>query len=336
MRGRTRRRDMMLATGLLVAFPGLAQTTAKTYRVGFFSSGTRTPAGTRNVGYESFRERLRELGYVEGRNLAIEQRYGEGRPELLAQRADELVRLNVDVILATTTTATAAAARATKTIPIVMGSAANPLASGLVSSLSRPGGNITGLTLETSETAAKRLELLREALPGLRRVAALHPAQIRSVPAVAHWLKDTAAAAKRLGLGFTAVDLPMAERERWDDVLRKTAADGLTAATIMETPTYQANRVRLAELMQKHRIAAIFPFREQAEAGGLMAYGADLADLYRRAAEFVDQILKGAKPADLPVQQPTKFTFIVNRKTARALGLNLPPAVLARADALVD
>lgn len=332
----TRRRVLVLATGLLVAVPALAQTRGKVYRIGFLGSGTRPPPGTRNVSYESWRQRLHELGYVEARNLVIEERYGDGRPELLAERAAELVRLDVDLILATTTTATAAAAQASRTIPIVMGSAANPLATGLISSLSRPGGNITGLTLETSETAGKRLELLHEAIPRLRRVAALHPAEIRAFPVVAEWLKDSAAAAKRLGLELTAVDLPMAERERWDEVLRKTVADGITAATIMETPTYMANRARLAELTQKHRLATVFPFREQAEAGGLMAYGADLADLYRRAADMVDQVLKGAKPAELPVQQPTKFTFIVNRKTARALGLALPQTILVRADAIVD
>lgn len=280
--------------------------------------------------------RMRELGYVEGRNLIVEQRYGEGRPEQLAERAAELVRVPVDVILATTTTATAAASKATRTIPIVMGSAANPVAAGLIASLSRPGGNVTGSTLETADVTGKRLELLKESVPGLRRVAAMHPAELRSIAVVAHWLKDNETAARQLGLTVTPVDLPIDGHGRWDEVFRNTAADGLGAATVMETPTYFANRSKLAELSVNYRLAAIFPFREQAEEGGLMAYGADLIDLYRRAAYFVDKILNGANPAELPVEQPTKFTFIVNLKTAKALGIAIPRSILLRADRVIE
>jgi putative ABC transport system substrate-binding protein len=322
--------------GAFVAFPAIAQQRARIYRIGWLSSGARSPAGTRNASFEAFKQALRELGYVEGRNLVVEERYGEGSPEVTAQRAAELAKMQVNLILATTTTATAAAGKATKTIPIVMGSAANPLATGLVASLSRPGGNITGLTLETSETAGKRLELLQAALPRMRRVAAIHPAEMRDVPAVAQWVKDSAEAARRLGLAFSLVGLHQMQRDTWDDVLRKAAAEGLNAATVMETPTYLAYRVRLAELMLKHRIGAMFGFREHAEVGGLMAYGADLTDLYRRAAGFVDKVLKGAKPGDLPVEQPTKFTFIVNLATARALELTLPQSILVRADEAIQ
>lgn len=279
---------------------------------------------------------MRELGYVEGHNLRVEQKYGEGRSDRLAEHAAELARIPVDVILATTTTSAAAARKATRTIPIVMGSAANPVAAGLIASLSRPGENITGSTLETTDTTAKRLALLKEAVPGLLRVAAVHPAGLRSFGVVSEWLKDNQVAAGHVGVMLTPVDLPIDDVSKWDDVFRKAAANGLNGATVLETPTYLAHRVRLAELALKYRLAAIFPFREQAEAGGLMAYGADVADLYRRAAHFVDKILKGAKPADLPVEQPTKFAFVVNLRTARALGVAIPRSILVRADQLIE
>lgn len=281
-------------------------------------------------------QRMREFGYVDGRNLIVEQRYGEGRPERLAEHAAELVSIPVDVIVATTTTSTAAASKATRTIPIVMGSAANPVAAGLIASLSRPGGNVTGSTLETADTTAKRLELLKEAVPGLRRVAALHPAQLRSFAVVSEWLKDNEAAARQVMVALRAVDLPVDDQSKWDEVFRKAAADGFDGATVLETPTYLAYRARLAEIALRHRVATVFPFREQAEAGGLMAYGADVTDLYRRAAYFVDKILKGAKPADLPVEQPTKFTFAVNLNTAKALGIKIPRSTLVRADRLIE
>ena len=271
------RRQFLIATGALLAAPlARAQQPGKAYRVGWLSSGLRPAASTPNVSYEAFMQRMRELGYVEGRNLLVEQRYGEGRPERLAEHAAELARIPVDVIVATTTTSTAAASKATRTIPIVMGSAANPVAAGLIASLSRPGGNVTGSTLETADTTAKRLELLREAVPGLRRVAALHPAQLRSIAVVSEWLKDNQAAARHLGVALTAVDLPIDDHSGWDDVFRKAAVDGLDGATVMETATYLAYRAKLAELALRHRVVTIFPFREQAEEGGLMAYGADV------------------------------------------------------------
>lgn len=330
MGGMDRRLFLLAGSALLAAPLARAQ---KTYRIGWLSSGVR-PARA-NVSYDAFMQRMGELGYVEGRTLLMEQRYGDASAELVAQRAAELVRLRVDLILATTTLATSAASKATSTIPIVMGSAANPLAAGLVSNLSRPGGNITGMTLDTADTTAKRLELLKTAIPAVRRVAALHPAEIRGFASVADWLRETESAAARLGVAFVPVDLPQRERHRWEEILGKVAADGIGAATVFETPTYLANRDTLAELCLKHRIAAVFPFREQAEAGGLMAYGADIADLYRQAAETADKILKGAKPGDIPVQQPTRFNLVVNLNTAKALGLAIPPAVLLRATSVI-
>ena len=331
-----RRRRFLIAAGAILATSrSHAQPARRTFRIGWLSSGAPAPAGTRSVAYEAFAGRMRELGYEEGRNLVVEQRYGEGDLDLAGKRAVELVRSNVDVILAGSTSAAAAAIKATRTIPVVMGSAANPVAAGLLANLSRPGGNLTGLTLDTADTTAKRLQLLKEALPRLRRAAALHPADIRAFPVIAEWLKANEAAAELLGLSLVPVDLPQARRELWDGVFKEVVADGARAATIVETPTYLAYRATLAGLALKYRLPMVFPFREQAEAGGLMAYGADVADLYRRAAEYVDKILKGASPADLPVEQPTKFNLIVNLKTAKALGLALPASILARADNLI-
>ncbi|HEY5899983.1 MAG TPA: ABC transporter substrate-binding protein [Burkholderiales bacterium] len=313
-----------------------AQQRGKVYTLGWLGSGIRPGPGTPNVSYDAFVLRLRELGYVEGRNLVVEQRFGEGKTAQLDKRTSELVALKVDVILATTTTAAAAASKATRSIPIVMGSAANPVAAGLLSNLSHPGGNITGLTLETADTTAKRLELLKAAIPPLKRIAAMHPASIRNFPVVSQWLKANEAAGELLGVTVTPIDLPIDAIDRWEQVFRKAASDGLSAATLLETPTYLGSRARLAELCLKYRMAAVFPFREQAEAGGLMAYGADLPDLYRRAAEYVDKILKGAKPGDLPVEQPTKFALVVNLRTAKALGLTIAPSLLLRADHVIQ
>lgn len=333
--GAIRRRGFLIATGALLAAP-LALAQEKAHRIGWLGSGLPPAPSTPNVSYEAFLQRMAQLGYVEGRNLRVEQRYGEGKLELLAQHAVDLARMPVDVIVATTTTSTAAAAKATRTIPIVMGSAANPVASGLVGSLARPGGNITGSTLETADTAAKRLALLKEAVPRVRRVAAMHPAKLRSTGVVAQWLKDNEGAAQQVGVALAQIDLPIDDHETWAAVFAKVAAEGFDGAAVMETPTYMAYRAKLAELALKHRLATVFPFREQAEAGGLMAYGADVVDLYRRAAVFVDKILKGAKPGDLPVEQPTAFTLVVNLNTARALGIKLPQSILVRADRVVE
>jgi putative tryptophan/tyrosine transport system substrate-binding protein len=334
MRGR--RQFLLAASGVLAMRLGQAQTPSKVHRIGWLASGLRPDPSTPNVPYESFMREMQELGYVEGRNLKVDEKYAGGRSEQLAEHAAELVRIPVDIILATTTTSTAAAKKATQTIPIVMGSAANPIAAGLIGSLSQPGANVTGSTLETADTAAKRLTLLKEAVPRLRRVAALHPASLRSFGVVSQWIQDSQSAAQQLGVALTLVDLPIDDVATWDQVFQKIATDKLDGATVLETPTYLAYRDKLTALALRNRIATVFPFREQAEAGGLMAYGADLADLYRRAAHFVDRILKGAKPADLPVEQPTKFTLVVNLKTATALGITLPRSILVRADRLIE
>lgn len=250
-----RRRHLLICTGAVLAGPaGRAQESGKAYRVGWLSSGLPPAGSIPNVSLEAFMQRMRELGYVEGRNLLVEQRYGEGRPERLAEHAQQLVRIPVDVILANSTTATAAASQATRTIPIVMGSAANPLAARLIASLARPGGNVTGLTLETADTTAKRLELLKEAVPGVRRVAALYPATLQSAAVVSEWLKASAAAARKVGVALSPLDLPIDNPAGWDEVFRRAAADGVDAATVMETPTYLSYRARLAELALRHRV----------------------------------------------------------------------------------
>jgi len=216
-----------------------------------------------------------------------------------------------------------------------MAGAANPVAAGLIASYARPGGNVTGVSLETAEVTAKRVELLKEALPSLRRVAALYPADRRSFPVVAQWLRDSEAAARQLGLSMEQVDLGR-EPGQWEPVLQDVSRRGIVAATIIEGPTYYVHRVPLVEAALKARLAVMFPFPEQAEAGGLMAYGADVAQINRRAADFVGKLLKGARPEDLPVERPTRFPFIINLKTAKALGLTMPQSVLIRADELIQ
>jgi putative ABC transport system substrate-binding protein len=303
-----------------------AADTQQTSRVGVLASGGVD---------ETFLQALRALGYVEGQNLVIEARFYRGQINRLPGLAAELVRIPVDVIVAGSTLMTAKAREATQTIPIVMAGAADPVAEGLIASHARPGGNVTGAILETADVTAKRLELLKEAVPGLRRVAAFHADQLRTFSVVDRWLRDSQAAARQLGLALEPVDLPY-DLGRWESVFDGVARRGISAAVIIESPVYWNGRVRLAELALKYRLAVMFSFAVQAEAGGLMSYGADVDEVMRRAASFVDRILKGARPGDLPIEQPTRFPFIVNLRTAKALGLTIPPAVLARATQLIE
>jgi putative tryptophan/tyrosine transport system substrate-binding protein len=323
------------ASALLAAAPGLAQQSGRTYRLGLLSTGPTPTASRPNPNVKAFRSALRELGYIEGRNLVIEERYADGKRDRLAELARELTRANVDVILAATTLAAAEAQRVTRTTPIVMGSAADPVAAGLIASLGRPAGNVTGLTLETPDLIAKRLELLKETLPALRRIGAFYPGEWRSFAVVARWIEASQAAARELGLPLEMMDLSL-EPERWDAVFREAAAAGIDAVMVMETGVYFSHGARLAQACVKSRLPGIFPFREQAEAGGLMAYGANVADLWRRAAGYVDRIFKGANPGDLPVEQPTKFDLVINAKTAKALGITLPQSIRLRADKVIE
>jgi len=276
---------------------------------------------------EAFRHGLRDLGYVEGQNVALRSRYAQGRFDKLPDLAAELVRLNVDVILASPTEAIRAAQRATKTIPIVMPVSGDPVGSGIVTSLAHPGGNITGLTSVAPELTAKRLELLKTIAPTVSRVSFLAN---QSTPK--RFLTEIEAAGRILGTQISSVMVEDAdELDRAFSAMAKARVGGLVVDFVLHE-----YRRRIADLAIRHRFPTISGPREFAEAGGLMAYGPDYPDLFRRAAIYVDKILKGAKPADLPVEQPTKFELVINLKTAKALGLTIPPSVLGRADQVIE
>jgi putative tryptophan/tyrosine transport system substrate-binding protein len=311
-----------LALTLLAPLTAEAQQAGKVYRIGFLRAGEPPKHWI-----EEFRQGLREVGYVEGQNLVIEFRIGT--LDQLPQFADELVRSRVDVILASASSAAIAAKKATTTVPIVFTSLSHPVEIGLVKSLARPGGNITGLTVNVAAHAGKRLELLRELVPTLRHVAVLtHPGH----PTDPVQRKELEEAARALGLQLnsTAVRGPEDFEAAFKAVGR---ADGLIH---LDTPLFTTHRARLAELAAKSRLPAIWTNRTIVEAGGLMSYGTYIPALFRRAAIYVDRVLKGTKPADLPVEQPTKFEFVVNHKTAKALGLTIPPSLLLRADQVIE
>ena len=278
-----------------------------------------------------FRQGLRELGYVEGQNVALEVRSIDGRPERLPELLAELVRLKVDVILAPSNLMIAAAQKATTSVPIVMTNAIDPVAAGFVASLARPGGNITGLTLQTPDIAGKALQLLKEGIPGLARVAVLWDP---GFPGVRQLLSELEAAAKPLGLQLQPVGVR--SPDGFDDAFAAVTRDRARAAFVPGSPIHIGGRARIAELAVKHRLPTMCMLREWVEAGCLIGYGPSLTDQFRRAAYFVDKILRGAKPADLPVEQPTKFESVINLKTAKALGLTIPPSLLLRADQVIE
>jgi putative ABC transport system substrate-binding protein len=315
---------------IVMALIAEAQQPSQTVRIGWL--GTSSPTtGIGSTYHSAFMDRLRELGYVEGRNLTIERRHSEGHDARLLELAVELVRLKVDVIVATGGQPPFAAKRATSRIPIVFTNNGDPVGSGLVSSLARPGGNVTGLSLASPDIAGKRLQLLKETVPGVARVAILsNPTS----PMQALILKEVGAAGAALHL-----QLQFLEARSPDEVTRVLSAltrERADALTILGHPMFAQQRARIAELTTRRLMPVMAAQREYAEAGSLMAYGASLSEMYRRAAIYVDQILKGAKPADLPIEQPTKFEFVINLKTAKALGLTIPPAVLARADEVIQ
>jgi putative ABC transport system substrate-binding protein len=280
---------------------------------------------------EAFRQALRGLGHVEG-TFVLEVRYGDGRFERLPELARELVGLKMDVILATSDVVIAAIKRETQTIPIVMVFSTDPMGTGFVASLARPGGNVTGLSNISSELSRKRLELLREAVPGLSRVAALWNPDVRG--ALLDY-KETEGAARLLRLELQSVEVSRAEDlDRAFSAVTKQRAQALVLPGA--NPVGFINRGKIATFAQRNRLPSMYPTREYVEAGGLMSYGPSLPDLFRRAATYVDKILKGAKPADLPVEQPTKFELVLNLKTAKALGLTIPPSLLQRADQVIE
>ena len=306
-----------------------AQQPTKVSRIGYLVS--RDPA-TESTRSEAIRRALRELGYIEGQNIVIEYRYAEGKRDWAPKLAAELVHLNVDIIVAAGGTAWVRAAKnATNTIPIVMvGTGSDPVEEGLVKSLARPGGNVTGITNLTTELGAKRLELLKEAVPKIARVAVLYNPV---TPGIVLELKDVQATARALGV--TSQPLEVQPADGFDTVfaaMGKQRSDGLL---VLSGPLMGANQKRIGAFALKSRLPSVYPNRESVDAGGLMYYGADVTDSYRRVATYVDRIVKGAKPADLPVEQPTKFELIINLKTAKQIGLTIPPHVLARADRVI-
>jgi ABC-type uncharacterized transport system substrate-binding protein len=307
-----------------------AQQPKKVPRIGYLSP---VDPASDSVRAQGIRLALRERGYIEGQNIAIEYRYAEGRPEREPGLAAELVRLKVDIIVvAAGDVPIQAAKNATKTIPIVMtGQGSDPVRAGFVESLARPGGNVTGLTNLTRELGGKRLELLKEAVPKLSRVAVLHDPAMGSLHEVKELLPADARALK-----LTIQPWEIRAVDDFDKVfaaLNKQRPDGLYP--VIAGGVMRPNQKRIAEFAFKSRLPSVFSSREAVEAGGLMSYGADQADSYRRVAYYVDRILKGAKPAELPVEQPTKFDFVINLKTAKQIGLTIPPEMLARATKII-
>jgi putative ABC transport system substrate-binding protein len=328
------RRTFLAGTGavLLVApLAAEAQQAAKVARIGYLSTNLATSPHLR----EAFRQGLRDLGYVEGRNLVIEYRDAEGKVERLPALAAELVALKVDVIVAAAGNHLALAAKqATRTLPIVFAAASDPVAFGLVTSLARPGGNVTGTSVLSAELVGKRLELLTQAVPGVSRVAILWLPGALGERTDKDMLKEADVVARALGVQLQVVEVrhPAEFDRAFSDMTRARAG----ALTVLPSNMFLREHRRLVDLAAKHRLPAVYTVKEYVDAGGLMAYGPNLADVVRRAATYVDKILKGAKPADLPVEQPTKFELVINLKTAKALGLTIPPSVLGRADQTIE
>jgi putative ABC transport system substrate-binding protein len=319
-----RRREFITFLGgaaLACPLAARAQQPGKVYRIGYISSGDVRPY------ISAFHDALRALGWIEGKNVIFEGRYAENRLDRLPELVTELLRLNVDVFVTAGTLATLAAKQGSATIPIVMASAGDPVGSGLVASLARPGGNVTGLSLMVPELAGKRLELLKEVLPGLSRVAVLWNG---ASPYPGLVFKETERAAQILGIAVQSLEVR--SPDDYDSALEAAMRQNATALITVEDPLTLDRRQHIAEFAAKNRLPAIYGLREFVEAGGLISYGANIADLNRRAAGYVDKILRGAKPSDLPVEQPTKFELVINLKTAKALGLIIPSGVLAIAD----
>jgi putative ABC transport system substrate-binding protein len=322
----------VLAGGLVAApLAAEAQQVAKVARIGYLAGNLAASPHMR----EAFRQGLRDLDYVESRNVVIEYRDAEGKLERPPALAAELVALKVDVIFAGGGTRSALAAKqATKTIPIVFAALADPVTSRLVTSLARPGGNVTGLSNLTAELVGKCLEQLTQAVPGVTRVAALWEPDALGDRTDKDMLKRAEVAARELGVQLQFVEARGPadfDRAFWEMTRARAGA-----LTVLPSTMFISERRRLVDLAAKNRLPAVYPLREFVDAGGLMSYGENFADVFRRAATYVDKILKGAKPADLPIQQPTKFELVINLKTAKALGLTIPQSLLLRADEIIQ
>ena len=321
---------LTLALGLLVApLPADAQQAAKVPRIGWLGGPTRESA---EPFVQAFQRGLKDLGWVDGQNIVIEWRFAGGRAERLPDLAAELVRLQVDLIVVPSTPTALAAKNATKTIPLVTVGVGDPVGLGLVASLARPGGNITGLTSVVSpETAGKQLELLKEAVPKVSRVAVLwNPA----TPGTALFLKETEVASRALGVQLQSLEAR--SLNDFDSAFAAMSTKHAGALLVLGDVMFVTHRVRPADLAAKSRLPAMYTLREYVEAGGLMSYGPITPELFRRVAPYVDKILKGAKPADLPVEQPTKFELVINIKSAKALGLTIPQSMFIRADEVIQ
>jgi putative tryptophan/tyrosine transport system substrate-binding protein len=329
-----RRAFLSILSGGLLAAPlaAEAQQPTKIARIGYLSPNLATSPHLR----EAFRQGLRDLGYVEGRNLVIEYRDAEGRFERIPALAAELVALKVDVIVTEggNTAVPVAAKQATRTLPIVFASASDPVASGLVTSLARPGDNVTGLSSFTTELVGKRLELLTQSVPGVGQIAVLWLPGALGERTDKEMLTGAEVAARGLGvrLQFVEARAPADFDRAFSDMTKARAG----ALTLLPSNLFRREHRRLLDLAARHRLPAVYPWRDFVDAGGLMSYGASLTDSSRRAATYVDKILKGAKPGDLPVEQPTKFELVINLKTARTLALTIPPSVLSRADQVIE
>jgi len=324
------RRDFILVLGGAAALPpaARAQQTSAIPAIGFLSMQFAASPGLR---VEAFRTGLRDLGYSEPTTISIDYRFADFQPDRLPALANELVQRKVAIIVALEPPGARAATAATKTIPIVMRSTLDPVHEGFVASLARPGGNVTGLASESAELHGKRIELLRELDPTMKRLAVL----VNSAAAATRWqLGPIGDLARSSGMELIRVEA--AAEDRLDAAIASAAQQGARGMIAIRDPVFVANRAKLAALAAAHRLLAVYDEREYADAGGLLSYGANLADVYRRAAAYVDKILKGAKPADLPVEQPTKFELVLNLKTAKALGLTVPRSILLRADEVIE
>jgi putative tryptophan/tyrosine transport system substrate-binding protein len=329
MIAKLKRREFITLVGGAAAWPlaARAQQTGKLPTIGFLGESTPSAQSERTA---AFVQRLRELGWIEGRTVAIEYRWAEGRSERFAEIATEFVRLKVDAIATSSTPAVIAAKQVTSVIPIVSAVMGDPVGTGLVASLARPGGNVTGLSVLAPDLAGKRLELLREIVPGLRRLAVL--ANVSNPMSVLE-MGEVQAAARALGLDVVTLEIRRPE----DIVLAFETLKGRAQALyVAGDPLVVANRIRINTSALGARLPTMYSYREYVEAGGLMCYGPNVPGLFRRAGDFIDKILRGAKPADIPVEQPTKFDLVMNRTTAKALGLTISDSFLLRADEVIE
>jgi putative ABC transport system substrate-binding protein len=332
LKSKIKNRKWVGIVAIVVALPvcgarAEAQQPKKVPRIGFLSA---VPLSSMSARVEALRQGLRELGYVEGQNIVLEYRFAEGKPDQVSHNAAELVRLKVDAIVTAGATDTGAAKKATSTIPIVMAFDSDPVGSGFVASLARPGGNITGLSSLSPEISGKQLELLKDIVPRLSRVTVFWTS---IDPGSAQALKETEGAARAVALRLQYLEVQSSDD--LESAFKAATRERSQALILLRSPVFSTHRTQLVGLVAKSRLPVMFPRRDYVDAGGLMSYGASDTDLFRRAAIYVDKILKGAKPADLPVEQPTKFELVINLKTAKQIGLTIPPNVLARADKLI-